>query len=96
MNVTRLAGLVLPTVSSKVLIDEIIGNDRHELLLPGADPRRWEPGSDIHLREQLQLPATLTPGTYRVSLWLPDAADSLRRLYLATTWSWATWTDVAG
>jgi hypothetical protein len=45
--------------------------------LDDADVRRWEHGTDIHLGVRLQVPATVAPGTYRLSLWMPDAASSL-------------------
>ena len=42
-----------------------------------VDPRRWEPGP-ASFSAQLRLPADIPAGTYRLSLWLPDAAASLR------------------
>lgn len=41
------------------------------------DPRRWEPGQDSSFTTQLRVPANLAAGTYRLSLWLPDAASTL-------------------
>lgn len=42
-----------------------------------ADPRRWLPG-DTLVVEDLPLPADLASGTYRLSLWLPDPAPTLK------------------
>jgi hypothetical protein len=47
--------------------------------LDDADVRRWEHGTDIHLGVRLQVPATVAAGTYRLSLWMPDAASSLEK-----------------
>lgn len=70
------------------------GNDRRvEALLPQADPRRWSPGQPHELHGTVDLPADLPPGSYRLSLWLPDAAQALasRPAYavrLASTGVW--------
>jgi hypothetical protein len=53
------------------------GGERHTARLDGADPRRWQPGTAISLATRLRLPADLEPGSYAVSLWLPDADPSL-------------------
>jgi hypothetical protein len=42
-----------------------------------VDPRTWQPGA-IRIRAHLRLPANLAAGTYRLALWLPDAATALR------------------
>jgi hypothetical protein len=49
---------------------------RYEAELP-ADPRLWLPGQHT-LAARLRLPADLSPGNYRLSLWLPDASAGLR------------------
>jgi hypothetical protein len=41
-----------------------------------ADPRRWLTGGT--LRARVRLPSKLSPGKYTLSLWLPDAAESLQ------------------
>jgi hypothetical protein len=41
------------------------------------DPRLWLPGAHL-VAARLRLPAALTPGSYRLALWLPDAAEGLR------------------
>ena len=43
-----------------------------------VDPRRWDPGATETFSEQVAVPADLPAGTYEVSLWLPDAANTLR------------------
>lgn len=54
---------------------------RHEFALDGADgrfdPRRWLPGDPFTLETELDL-AEVAPGSYRMSLWLPDGFASLR------------------
>lgn len=52
------------------------GKTRHVVPLEGVDPRRWWGGEETKLSAKLTAPAE--PGTYRLSLWLPDAAPALR------------------
>lgn len=54
------------------------GSTRYELAVDGLDPRRWEPGQEQDLDLTVNLPASIPPGSYRLALWLPDAAPSLR------------------
>lgn len=42
------------------------------------DARRWSPGSDSTVSVALALPAAIAPGTYTLSLALPDADEGLR------------------
>ena len=57
----------------------IEGNgEREELMLEGADPRRWAPGTDATVESVLEVPSSLPPGEYRLLLWLPDEAESIR------------------
>jgi hypothetical protein len=58
-----------------------------ELPVPDADPRQWQPyqPGDEEFKPLLhqfglksRLPQDLKPGLYRLGLWLPDAAPSLR------------------
>ncbi len=42
-----------------------------------VDPRRWEPGP-IAFSAELQIPTTITRGKHRLSLWMPDAAPTIR------------------
>ena len=43
--------------------------------LTKADPRRWLKNAALTVR--LRLPSRLSPGSYTLSLWLPDAAETL-------------------
>jgi hypothetical protein len=43
-----------------------------------VDPRRWAPGASTTFTRTLTVPTTATPGTYSLSLWLPDASTTLR------------------
>jgi hypothetical protein len=54
------------------------GGRREELVLEGEDPRRWAPGVATVVDTVLRVPDTLPAGSYRVLLWLPDAAERLR------------------
>ena len=42
------------------------------------DPRDWAAGGVSNFGTTIALPASMPAGTYRLSLWLPDAASSLR------------------
>jgi hypothetical protein len=57
-----------------VVLDD--GATRWSAVLSNVDPRRWE--DDVVLSTLLRVPASATPGTYRLALWLPDAAESIR------------------
>jgi hypothetical protein len=46
--------------------------------LPRVDPRRWSPGTTALVSSRVRLPAEIAVGSYRASLWLPDAARRLR------------------
>jgi hypothetical protein len=59
-----------------------------ELPVTGADPRQWQPfrPGDAEFKPIVDritwsgnLPATIQPGWQQIGLWLPDAAESLRR-----------------
>ncbi len=73
------------------------GSTRYELPVTGLDPRRWESGQEQNLDITVNLPASVPAGTYRLALWLPDAAASLRntpaysvRFANANVWEAAT------
>ncbi|NIM96355.1 MAG: DUF4832 domain-containing protein [Anaerolineales bacterium] len=51
---------------------------RYGVQLENTDPRRWESGQSQTINARLQLPGDLADGTYRLSLWLPDQASTLR------------------
>jgi uncharacterized protein DUF4832/uncharacterized protein DUF4874 len=52
--------------------------NRYEFRLGSVDPRRWEAGQDRWVSIRVKLPKAIVAGRYAVSLWLPDAARSLR------------------
>jgi len=66
--------------------------------LTDADFRRWHPeAGEITVSAKLRVPASAAPGTYRLALWLPDAAPSLQnrgeyavRFANANVWSSGT------
>ena len=45
---------------------------------PASDPRRWRPSEEITLELRIATPHQAASGDYKVALWLPDAADTLR------------------
>ena len=50
---------------------------RYDLPITPLDPRRWAAGSRHHYR--IDVPTThVEPGSYRLSLWLPDSEPALR------------------
>ena len=70
-----------------VLVALIARNGDVHTLQTSSDPRTWQPfaGGDSLYRPlehaitlDATLPNDLAPGQYRVGLWLPDAAESLR------------------
>jgi hypothetical protein len=78
------------------------GGNTYKMLVPesSADPRKWAPdqqGGPITVSATLTIPAAVVPGTYQLSLWLPDAATSLQsdpryavQLASAGTWNSST------
>ena len=74
------------------------GPSRVETVLP-FDFRRWLPESgEITLDSVLRVPATLPPGTYRMALWLPDAAPGLseRSEYSVRLANTGVWNEASG
>ena len=53
------------------------GPTRFETLLP-VEPRFWASGEQAHIQMRLRLPVSAPEGTYKLALWLPDAATTLR------------------
>jgi hypothetical protein len=51
---------------------------RYEIPVSNIDPRRWAPGQESTFTINVNLPANVTPGTYKLGLWMPDAYTSLR------------------
>lgn len=76
------------------------GLNRYEIQLPGQtfDPRRWLPGSAIDLAAQVPIPATMAPGTYQLSLWMPDPHADLRGdvRYAVRCANQGTWNAISG
>ena len=73
------------------------GGTRYEIPVTGIDPRRWAPGQEHTFTINVNLPANVPPGTYKLGLWLPDAYTSLRgnpaysvRLANTNVWDSAT------
>jgi hypothetical protein len=64
--------------------------------LTQAEPRRWLKGAE--LRARVRLPSQLSPGKYTLSLWLPDAAETLRGRseYALRFANEAVWDDATG
>lgn len=65
-------------VHMRPVIAILDGPERYLFEIPGLDPRRWEPGKAIKIDVDIGVPADARPGVYRLALWLPDAAPSLR------------------
>jgi len=51
---------------------------RYTVQLPAVDPRRWAAAQSSSLQARLRLPAAAAEGSYRLAIWLPDAAEGLR------------------
>jgi hypothetical protein len=51
---------------------------RHVARLANVDARRWAAGEPVTVTGRFRIPADTAPGTYSLSLWLPDDADTLR------------------
>jgi len=74
------------------------GPTRVEAELP-VDWRTWLPESgEVTVAALLRVPATLAPGTYRVALWMPDAAPGLaaRAEYSVRFANAGVWNDALG
>lgn len=57
----------------------IIGaNTRYDYLVPDQDPRRWEPGLEQTIGLASYIPEGTSPGTYKITLWMPDASPSIQ------------------
>jgi hypothetical protein len=91
------SGYAAPYNARPVYLVVVGGGVRRTVKLPGVDVRRWQPGELTKLVVRLRLPADLTAGTYKLSLWLPDEASTLRddpryaiRLANAGVWNDAT------
>lgn len=81
--------------SVEVVLD---GPGRFTVVLPAVDPRRWAPGEAATITTQLRVPADAPTGAYRLALWLPDAAVSLREqpVYAIRFANEAVWDEATG
>jgi cysteine-rich repeat protein len=53
------------------------GASRRAAVVSKVDLRRWESGTAVKLEAWLRVPSDLAPGSYRLSLWMPDEAPGL-------------------
>ncbi len=51
---------------------------RYEAQVDSIDVRTWEPAQPVTITISLRIPATAAEGSWRLALWLPDAATSIR------------------
>ncbi|HKY54137.1 MAG TPA: DUF4832 domain-containing protein [Anaerolineales bacterium] len=51
---------------------------RYDIPVSNIDPRHWAPGQESTFTINVNLPANITLGTYKLGFWLPDAYTSLR------------------
>jgi hypothetical protein len=70
-------GFASPYNERPVKIVLTSSTQRYVAVLSGRDPRRWESGTTATIRASLRVPSAAPPGTYTLSLWLPDASASL-------------------
>lgn len=56
----------------------LIGQQRYEILLPNVDPRHILSGTNYVISGNVTIPANVTPGTYKLALWLPDSSQTLK------------------
>jgi hypothetical protein len=54
------------------------GSTRTAVALASIDPRRWASGAMTAISTRVRVPADAHPGTYSLSLWLPDDEMRLR------------------
>jgi hypothetical protein len=69
-----------------------------EVPLTGQDARRWLAGETVTLNQTIAVSGSLPTGTYRVSLWLRDNAETLkaRPEYSIQTANVGTWNATKG
>jgi len=54
------------------------GSNRYEIPISGLDPRRWAPSVDSTISQSINIPVNVSPGTYKLAIFLPDASASLK------------------
>lgn len=63
-----------------LVFEQTNGSAKATALVPSIDPRRWMTQADKPINiidANVTIPASLPNGTYRISLWLPDASSSI-------------------
>lgn len=68
------------------------GTTKSMVQLP-TDPRKWESGTTTSLKYKIKVPYNITPGQYKMSLWMPDEAPLLKKdpryaIRFANTYGW--------
>ena len=56
----------------------LFADNRYEIPLSSVDPRYFRSGLVTNITINVNLPQNITPGTYKLGLWLPDAYPSLK------------------
>jgi Domain of unknown function (DUF4832)/Domain of unknown function (DUF4874) len=89
---TGFASLMNP----RPLILVLDGPERYELATD-IDPRSWQPGASS-FSVSLEIPSDVVAGDYQLTLWLPDAYDTLRDnpRYAVQFANEETWNDEKG
>jgi hypothetical protein len=92
----RNEGWAAPTNPRPVFV--VLEREGQRLSTPLAiDVRTWRPGEHT-IEARLRVPSDLAEGSYRLALWLPDAADALRARaeYALRLANDATWVEASG
>ena len=53
-------------------------SNRYEFKLNNVDPRKWEARKSYVINSSVGLPTNVVPGSYKLALWIPDSAESLK------------------
>jgi hypothetical protein len=85
-------GFASPYNSRPVFIVLYNSSNTYKIVL-NSDPRTWKSGSTTTLNQSITIPANITPGVYKLGLWLPDKSSSLQSkpsysIRLANTSMW--------
>jgi hypothetical protein len=54
------------------------GTDRYNIKLENMDVRTWLSGPVVLRQQTVTLPVNMSPGSYKLALWLPDPATNLQ------------------
>ena len=76
----------------------LLGQNRYEIALSGIAPRRWSTSQNSNISVNANIPSNVSPGTYKLGLWLPDAYDSLKNnpAYSVRFANTGTWDSATG